>query len=282
MAPSTNVSSPRIRRMRYRRERPAESRHYFIREEERIAIDELRQRISSTVQQSQWLRSGVTDVELLRFLRAREGDLSAALHMLVDHAAWRSSSTGPDRPSPDPTTEEESIKRAIRRHVYWTGLAPEDCAVLVVESVVFGVAVRHTDTFLRCLVDILEEGKLRYGVGSSRKIILLVDRLAAGVDDDSAFRSLSYSALLSLLSNVCHTFQNNYPECLHRAFVAPVNVVLTSLYSLFGYLIKPSSRRKIILVRRGDWSFWVPDLPPSTVPRRWGGLFDQLEELTFP
>ena len=238
---------------------------------------ELRHRIYSCDElgmPSGWLHRGVTDVELLRFLRARNGDLSAATAMLREHAVWRGSAVGPDRPPPDPSSAPFAahIVSVIRRHVYWTGVTTEDCAVLVVESAVFQVATQHTDVFLRTLVDILEEGKMGYGVGSSRKIVLLIDRLASAVDGDDAIHSLSYPALFAVLRNICYTFQNNYPECLYRAFVAPVNVVLTSLYSLFGYLIKPSSRRKIVLVPNGVWEFWRQELPPSTVPKRWGGL----------
>eukprot|EP01031_Cornospumella_fuschlensis_P034570 gene34570-41861_t len=48
--------------------------------------------------QSQWLRQGLQDSEVLRFLRARQGNVPQTLKMLLAHDKWRVSPYGAEAP----------------------------------------------------------------------------------------------------------------------------------------------------------------------------------------
>ena len=145
---------------------------------ERLAVSEFRRMTRSVAaspslspRAARWLQSEVSDVELLCFLRARGMHLPLALDMISQHANWRETflllplddghdghdghddggSKKRDRTyvSSSGEEEEEEAAVAMRRHVYWTGLSHDHCAVLVVEAAIFDLATRDTHTFLR-------------------------------------------------------------------------------------------------------------------------------------
>ena len=143
---------------------------------ERLAVSEFRRMTRSVAaspslspRAARWLQSEVSDVELLRFLRARGMNLPLALDMISQHANWRETflllplddghdghdghddggSKKRDRTYVSSSGEEEEAAVAMRRHVYWTGLSRDHCAVLVVEAAIFDLATRDTHTFLR-------------------------------------------------------------------------------------------------------------------------------------
>lgn len=78
---------------------------------------------------SSWLAS-VTDIELLRFLRAKHGHEEEALKMLSEHVHWRNSTYGAD----SPFMQTFFDKSPLHHEVFWMGLNKEGCPTLVVRS----------------------------------------------------------------------------------------------------------------------------------------------------
>jgi hypothetical protein len=186
---------------------------YDISEDEMKSIVELRRvvMVKGAHISSGWLPQA-TDVEMLRFLRARNHDIKAAYEMLAAHSQWRLIE-GPDMQILE--NFETTSETFLGRHVYWSGTTDDDCAVLVVDAAVFEAAARDADAFMRYFVDVMEEGRWRYGIGESRKIRLILDR-SGGQDESSPFvKNISYIDKLRLLKRICHTFQvpvpSNYP-----------------------------------------------------------------------
>lgn len=98
---------------------------------EKLMIDQLKVYISNSDNYSKWLRS-VTDSELLRFVRARKGDINAAWLMMWDHSIWRQSSLGPDSFSPaDHYNFETSL---LNQELFWSGKAHDGSPVLYFKS----------------------------------------------------------------------------------------------------------------------------------------------------
>ena len=91
-------------------------------------VDQLKGYIVSSGSYSTWLHAA-TKVEILRFLRARNGDIDAAWQMLWEHSLWRSSPLGPDTftANDDRLFEECSLNREL----YWAGKAYDGSPVLI-------------------------------------------------------------------------------------------------------------------------------------------------------
>lgn len=98
---------------------------------EKLIIDQLKVYISNSDNYSNWLRS-VTDSELLRFVRARKGDINAAWLMMWDHSIWRQSSLGPDSFSPADHYNFEISP--LNQELFWSGKAHDGSPVLHFKS----------------------------------------------------------------------------------------------------------------------------------------------------
>ena len=98
---------------------------------EREIIDQLKLYILNSGSYSTWLRS-VTDTELLRFIRARKGDLNAAWQMIWDHSLWRLSPMGADSFS---IAENQFFQSCpLNNELFWSGLAYDGSPVLLFKT----------------------------------------------------------------------------------------------------------------------------------------------------
>jgi len=76
-----------------------------------------------------WLLK-VTDTELLRFLRAKNGNEEKAWQMITKHVAWRNSKYGAD----SEFTATFFKDSPLHKEVFWMGLNKENCPTLVVRT----------------------------------------------------------------------------------------------------------------------------------------------------
>lgn len=76
-----------------------------------------------------WL-FGISDVELLRFLRARNGHEKEAWDMILSHVDWRGSEFGADANF----TRTFFINSPLHHEVFWMGVNKENCPTLVIRS----------------------------------------------------------------------------------------------------------------------------------------------------
>jgi hypothetical protein len=94
-------------------------------------VVELQQMLRAyTEKKSQWLLEGPYSVELLRFLRSKNGNVGQAYKALLQHDKWRVSSHG---------AESEFVQKAyqhspLAREIFWLGLNKEGCPTLVVRT----------------------------------------------------------------------------------------------------------------------------------------------------
>ena len=78
---------------------------------------------------SVWLRE-VSDVELLRFLRAKHGHVDDAFKMIEAHVVWRSSQYGAD----SDLIKTAFVNSPLRHEIFWLGLNKENCPTLVIRT----------------------------------------------------------------------------------------------------------------------------------------------------
>lgn len=98
---------------------------------ERKDVNQLRSYILNSGSYSRWLQT-ISDTEILRFLRARKGDVDAAWVMLWDHSIWRQCSMG----SETLTSLDDQIFEAssLNDELYWAGQAYDGNPVLFFRS----------------------------------------------------------------------------------------------------------------------------------------------------
>jgi CRAL/TRIO domain len=119
----------------------------------------------------------------------------------------------------------------------------------------------------------MEYGKLQYGIGVTSKIRVVLDRSTG--DESISIKSLSYIQIFNLLRTICYTLQNNYPDVVYCAYVVPVGAVFRGIYSLFSHLMRPASRKKVVLVgEKEDNIWWSSDIDATLIPRQLGGEHD--------
>lgn len=98
---------------------------------ELLAVSNLRLKADSEVRANQTAWFGtVSDIELLRFLRAKHSHEEEAWHMLLEHSAWRDSHFGAD----SNFTHTFFENSPLHKEVFWMGLNKENCPTLVVRS----------------------------------------------------------------------------------------------------------------------------------------------------
>lgn len=74
--------------------------------------------------------SKVKDVELLRFLRAQQGNIDDAWTMITEHVAWRSSTYGAD----SPLAKHNFLNSPLHHEVFWAGVNKAQCPTLVIRT----------------------------------------------------------------------------------------------------------------------------------------------------
>ena len=90
-------------------------------------VDQLQNYIVSSHSNSNWLNTA-SSTEILRFLRARNGDIDNAWQMLWEHSLWRVSPFGPESFTADDHQIFEEC--SLNEEFYWAGTAHDGCPVL--------------------------------------------------------------------------------------------------------------------------------------------------------
>lgn len=103
-----------------------------ITEKEKVGLDFLeaiRRNYINDTDVSSWLQTA-TSTDLLRFLRARNGNAEEAFKNILAHARWRLSLYGADTVYNEHTFNNSAMKK----EVFWLGVSSSDCPTLVVRT----------------------------------------------------------------------------------------------------------------------------------------------------
>ena len=103
-----------------------------VTEKEKESLDILdmkRKAIKSGKNISPWLHSA-TSTDLLRFLRARNGNAEEAFKNILSHAKWRMTEHGADTIIKKNQFEDSAMKK----EVFWLGVSTKNCPTLVVRT----------------------------------------------------------------------------------------------------------------------------------------------------
>ena len=92
-------------------------------------LNGMRNNIPTGKDMSPWLHTA-TSTDILRFLRARNGNAEEALKHVIAHAKWRTTQYGADT-----IIRENAFNgSAMNKEVFWLGISSTDCPTLVVRT----------------------------------------------------------------------------------------------------------------------------------------------------
>lgn len=92
-------------------------------------LNGIRNNIPTGKDMSPWLHTA-TSTDILRFLRARNGNAEEALKHIIAHAKWRTTQYGADT-----IIRENGFNgSAMNKEVFWLGISSTDCPTLVVRT----------------------------------------------------------------------------------------------------------------------------------------------------
>eukprot|EP00611_Tribonema_gayanum_P002844 TRINITY_DN12181_c0_g1_i3.p1 TRINITY_DN12181_c0_g1~~TRINITY_DN12181_c0_g1_i3.p1 ORF type:complete len:151 (-),score=42.94 TRINITY_DN12181_c0_g1_i3:280-732(-) len=123
--------------------------------------------------------------------------------------------------------------------------------------------------FMRYLVYLVEKGRREWGVGSHYQANMVVDRVDSGLHNQDP----------ELLKVMLPIFRDNYPEIIHRAYIAPSNWVFMLIWAVARVLVDARQRARVQLMG-GDFKasllkFFDEDvLPPHLGGTRGGADFN--------
>lgn len=184
---------------------------------------------------------------LLRFLKARDGEVENAATMFSDHITFRAS-----RPTPAPSILRSRVCYAAKgRDLNGNGLvvyrgdrhdASED-PLLIVDAM--GNAIRQA---------------MDRSTSRSRKVTLIV------------FSAKGTPTNHNHIKTICKTLADNFPETLAGTVVFPTNSLSRGIWHVIKYFLDPVVRQKVVLLRGGREP---PDLQKyiavENIPAQFGG-----------
>jgi hypothetical protein len=193
---------------------------------------------------SQWLKTA-TPIDILRFLRNKNGNTEEAYKSLLAHAKWRISQFGADT-----IVAKNSFKEsALNKEVFWLGVSLEGCPTLVIRTQAHDGADYNEDPkiFTSFMVYMLEVGIKQYGLGQETQVCVILDRstyLKRGIkkkEDMSAIPNL-----VKLFQYLYQTITDNYPDLLLRAQIVPASWFFSMCYRVTSRVMDNKSRYRYV------------------------------------
>lgn len=142
----------------------------------------------------------------------------------------------------------------MQQEVRWAGLSIDQIPVLVVYPK-FNPKQIDENLYIRYFAWLMKEGKRLYGVGETKPLYLIVDLAAPRHMQGSTIESILRMTKMSFINKIAKSLQENYPEILKTAYIAPVSTMFSRL-TPFMHFLDERSRAKIVLLDEKDQSWW--------------------------
>lgn len=275
----SSMRSKRLNMKQFRRNRAKCSRRQLSwnneesDDEELSKVDTLRSQLKSIRSGSRWLRE-VTDVELLRFLRAKHGHVDDAFKMIEAHVVWRSSQYGAD----SDLIKTAFVNSPLRHEIFWLGLNKENCPTLVIRTQVHDGLYYNQDpkVYTGYVVSLLEQGRKQYSLGIERPLCILIDRGGQLIKNghykiDGADFSV-VPRLVELMKHFSATMENNYPDLLYTAKIAPSAWFFSMCYKIVSRAMDDRTRARFQTIDAAQLRASLHKIiHPNTLPAHLGG-----------
>lgn len=142
----------------------------------------------------------------------------------------------------------------MQQEARWAGLSIDQIPVLVVYPK-FHPKQIDENLYIRYLAWLMKEGKRLYGVGERKPLYLILDLASPRNMPGNTMDSILRMTKMSFVNKIAKSLQENYPEILKTAYVAPVSTMLSRL-TPFMHFIDEKSRSKVVLIDEKDNTWW--------------------------
>jgi len=142
----------------------------------------------------------------------------------------------------------------MQQELRWAGLSIDQIPVLVAYPKFHPKQIDES-LYIRYLAWLMKEGKRLYGVGETKPLYLIVDLATPRHMQGSTMDSILRMTKMSFVNKIAKCLQENYPEMLKTAYIAPVSTMLSRL-TPFMHFIDERSRSKVVLIEERDKTWW--------------------------
>lgn len=182
-------------------------------------------------------RSFVTDYTLVRFLRARKGDVKKATQMLKHTLEWRKErNIG--------TFKQEDFEVYLKRGILYIGGVSEDKKpVLVMRKRKDQIKASEEEAYLNFVIFTLEKAQSMIPNGIGDWVQLL----------DMNGYSRANAPPLKISLHVIQTLGNHYPEWMNKVYIIDAPLIFWVLYTAVYPFVDPVTRAKVAFVYTKDY-----------------------------
>ncbi|CAN0179654.1 unnamed protein product [Ectocarpus sp. 12 AP-2014] len=204
-------------------------------------------------------RAGLTDMDLLRFVMFRHGDVDAAWRQLKRAAAWRQ-----ERRVEAVLSEDQwSRHKELQAEIFWVGRQGEADGrpTMVLRSIAHNPGAIDSEEFQRYFLFLLEQGRQLWGLGAVQQLNIIVDRVGAGIKNQDPL----------LLQSMLPVFRDAYPDIVFRCYVAPTSWIFRFVWIIAARLVDNRQRKRVLLLSSNWQDRLLEDFDASVLPPHLGG-----------
>lgn len=235
-------------------------------DKQQLALDELKGRLVDARSDQH------TDSFLLRWLRARDFDVSKAENLLREDIKWRAEK------NIDSFTKTYKSSEVVRRY-FPGGLFHHDRGGRPLWILPFGngdfkgilqcVPSQHIADEVVYTLERINEEKLK----QVQKLGPIEDSMTIVFDfENLSLRQVYSLQVINCVRGMMTVYESHYPETLHRAFIINAPAIFPIFWRLIRPFLTQRTVNKVLIFGREGWkSTLLEYVDPSQLPVWWGG-----------
>jgi len=229
-------------------------------EDEIINIAQIRVSIAgepreSLESMSDWILA-LDNGDILRYLRAH-GSVDVAWEAIKRSATWRKE----ERIDGILDEDLSGVMPDGKEEFFFSGLDKRGRPILVYRSALHTPGVIDEQAYKRAVVQRVEEGRKRFGMGKDVAATVIIDRVGSGLKNQDP----------ALLRVLIPCFTQHYPGIIGRLVIAPINNIFFVVWSIASILLDEGTRNSVELLK-GDYAKQLLNtIEASNLPKNLGG-----------
>jgi len=194
-------------------------------------------------------------VDILRFLRSHP--VEEAWECIKRTSQWRK-----EERIDDILTEDLSkLMEEGKEEFFYSGVDNQGRPILVYRSSMHVPGKIDVDLYVRYVVQRVEQGRAKYGLGKDVQCVVLVDRVGStGSSQDPA-----------LLRSLLPCFTTHFPGIIGNIYIAPINTVFYFIWGLASLLLDKDTRESVRLFQSDYTPKLLETIDSSVLPKSLGG-----------
>jgi len=203
-----------------------------------------------------WI-AGIENNDILRFLRAHPS-VDGAWAAIKRTSKWRNDE------KIDSILEEDLsyVMPEGKEEFFYTGVDKAGRPILVYRAATHVPGKIDEKLYCRYVVQRVEQGRKKYGLGKNVQACVVVDRIGSGLKNQDP----------ALLRELLPCFTTHFPGIVGNIYIAPVNNVFFFVWSLLSLLLDEDTKNSVKLLGKSEFTSELLGVMDSEVlPKNLGG-----------